>query len=286
MIAKMGVLIFVLGLLVFPVQAEELNWVGCGITKKAFMAELASAYEKKTGNKITIEGGGATKGIREPAAGNADLGGTCRHRLDLPEEKGVTLHHVAWDALVGITHIDNPVNDITTAQLVKILKGEIKNWKDLGGPDMPITLFVREGKINGVGLMTRELVLKDPDFDYAADAVVKKSSGPVEIGVGETPGGFGITGVSSAKKRKNLKILKINHVSPSKGGLRAGNYVYIRPLYLVAESEPSKAVRAFVDFALSPEGQAVISAQGTVNLEEGKLCAKRYQAMHKGKYIE
>ena len=54
-------------------EASELKWVGCGITKKAFMKELAAAYEKKTATKIIIKGGGATKGIRTVAGGVADL---------------------------------------------------------------------------------------------------------------------------------------------------------------------------------------------------------------------
>jgi phosphate transport system substrate-binding protein len=57
---------------------EPLIWAGCGITKKAFMAELAKAYEQDTGIKINLEGGGAAKGIRRTGAQTADLGRVCR----------------------------------------------------------------------------------------------------------------------------------------------------------------------------------------------------------------
>lgn len=273
-------------LMVLPLAAEQLKWVGCGITKKAFISELAKVYEKETGAKVVIEGGGATKGIRDAAAGNADIGGTCRHVIDVPEEKGVKLHHVAWDALVIIVHKDNPIDSITTPQLEKVLKGDIKNWKELGGTDKAITLFVRQGKISGVGLMTRELIFKDPDLDFRPDAIKKKSSGPLEKAILETPAGIGITGVSSARKRPNLKILKVNGVSPSKSALRSGRYAYIRPLYLATKSQPSETVGKFIQFALSPAGQAVISSQGTVNLKEGVLCKKKFLANYKDKYYE
>ena len=61
-----------------------LTWAGCGISKKAFMAELAKGYEKKTGVKIKLQGGGATKGIRTVASRENDLGGSCRQTLVNP----------------------------------------------------------------------------------------------------------------------------------------------------------------------------------------------------------
>ena len=61
---------------------ETLQWAGCGITKKAFMAELGKAYEKKTGIKVKLSGGGATKGIRNAAKGAIHIGGACRVSLE------------------------------------------------------------------------------------------------------------------------------------------------------------------------------------------------------------
>ena len=60
--------VIVLALCLFPrfAAAAELTWTGCGITKKAFMAEIAKVYEEKTGIKIRISGGGATRGIYYP----------------------------------------------------------------------------------------------------------------------------------------------------------------------------------------------------------------------------
>ena len=49
-----------------------LRWVGCGISKKAYVSELAKAYEKRTGVKIDIQGGGATRGVRDVAGVTAD----------------------------------------------------------------------------------------------------------------------------------------------------------------------------------------------------------------------
>ena len=55
------------------IAGGDIKWVGCGISKKAYVTELAKKYEAKTGVKVDLQGGGATKGIREVAAGNAHI---------------------------------------------------------------------------------------------------------------------------------------------------------------------------------------------------------------------
>ncbi len=276
-IVKERVFLFVLfaALLCFAytskTEAAGLSWVGCGITKKAFMLELAEKYKEKTGIKIVIRGGGATKGIRDVADGFSDIGGSCRHKIDNPAEKTAILHQVAWDALVVITHKKNPIDDITVSQVRDILTGKINNWKDPGGTDSPISLYVRKGKISGVGLITREILFNNPVQEYSRHAKVKKSSGPVERAISGDRNGFGITGISSAVKNSKLKILKVGGITPSKANIASGRYPFYRPLFLTTAEKPSANVRGFIKFALSPEGQAIISNQGTVNLREGKL---------------
>ena len=73
-------------------EKTTLTWVGCGISKTAFMGELAAEYNKKTGVEIKIEGGGTTRGIRDPAAMRADMGGSCRHVLPCIEEEKRKTH--------------------------------------------------------------------------------------------------------------------------------------------------------------------------------------------------
>lgn len=259
-----------------PVTAKELNWAGCGITKNAFMEELAAAYTQATGNPVKLSGGGATMGIRAVAAGTADIGGTCRLRLHdgkgnhHAEEKDADLHQVAWDALVVVVSPANPVGNITTDNLKKIYQGGIESWKDLGGEDKPIALVEREGKESGVGYTFRKLVFQDGNIDFAARSLKEKSSGGVEKKLEKLPNGMAIDGVSSARKNKEVKILTLDGVPPSRENIASGSYPLYRPLYLVVNKNASPEAKALVDFALSPQGQEIIAKQGTVNLEEGK----------------
>jgi len=245
--------------------SKTLKWVGCGISKKAYMHELAAGYEKKTGIKIQIKGGGATKGIREVANNNADLGGACRYKIPgSPKEARAILEPVAWDALVVIVHKENTVQDITLDQIRGLFLGKITNWKQLGGHDAPIRLIARKGKISGVGRAIRKLVFANYDQVFKATEYVK-SSGPLEKAVEKDINAIGITGISSARKR-NVKSLKLDGKEPSFENIKSGQYMLYRPLYLVIspEGRQKKEVTDFLTYAHSPEGKEIIRKNGTV----------------------
>ena len=247
-------------------QNISLIWAGCGITKKAFMAELAKAYEKKTGVVVSLNGGGATKGIRKAVKGQIDIGGACRPIIEgHPEERSAYQVPVAWDALVVIVNPKNPVKTITVRELQKIYLGEINNWKQLGGWDHPIELYVRRGKISGVGRTLRELVFANFQQDFPGAKHVVRSSGPLEKGVQSNVYGIGTTGISSAKRRK-VNMLQLNGKSPSYENIKSGSYVLYRPLYLVTRGQQSadKKVKDFITFALSRTGREVIRKAGSV----------------------
>jgi len=239
-------------------------WAGCGITKKAFMAELAQAYQAKTGIKVELQGGGAARGIRDAAALKVDLGGSCRMSLPGVErsELHASLHPIAWDALAIIINKKNPVNNITTEQIKSMYLGKIKNWSQLGGPDAPIRLYVRRGKYSGVGYTIRQYIFQDSSIEFVSDYVVK-SSGPLEKAVVKDPLAVGITGISSARKR-NVKIIGFDGKAPTYKNVSEGNYGLYRPLYLVTSPQPSKQAMDFVAFARSEEGRKIMRVNQTV----------------------
>ena len=245
-------------------QPNVIHWAGCGITKKAFMAELAAAYEAKTGIKVDLQGGGATRGIRDAAKLKIDLGGTCR--MSLPDvdkvEMHSSLHPVAWDALAIIVNKSNKVKQLTSQQVKDIYKGKITNWKQVGGNNVPIELYVREGKISGVGYAIRQYLFQNSDEDFISDYVVK-SSGPLEKAVEKRPNAIAITGVSSARKR-DVKIIGFDGKTPTYENVKNGQYGLYRPLYLVTSPSPSKVVKSFIEYAQSEEGQEIIRKNKTV----------------------
>jgi len=248
---------------------DTLNWVGCGISKKAYVTDLALGFEEKTNIHISIQGGGATKGIRDVASSSADLGGSCRYRLpDDPREAGAGFSPVAWDALVVITHKNNPVESLTVNQLKDIYTGKITNWKEVGGPDIEIKLFTRQSRFSGVGRTVRKLLFADYKFDMNSTQEFK-SSGPLEKSVVSTPYSIGITGISSAKLR-DLKIMKLDNIYPSYENIKLGKYQLYRPLYITynPRSEKIDLVKQFIKYTSSREGRAIMRDNGTLPYRE------------------
>ncbi len=241
------------------------------------MGKMAKVYEEKTGIKFRMAGGGATKGIRLAATGKADVGGSCRYKLlelngKSIESEDVKMIHVAWDALAVVVNKDNPIDSLTSDQLKGIFTGKIKNWRSVGGPNQPIRLLVREGKISGVGRLFRQLLLKDETYEFLESAAYFASSGPLERNLEKRKSlkfGISVTGISSAKKT-NLKVLKIDGNAPTKKSIASGLYPMFRPLYMTLNKNPDAQSKVFVNFVLSDEGQEIISSQGTVNLAQGK----------------
>jgi len=265
-----------LPLLAESAPAKKITWAGCGISKSAFMGEMAAAYEKKTGVKVELLGGGATKGIRQVASKEVQIGGTCRHVIEKDkslmtheEERRVELRPVAWDALVLMVHKDNPVENVSLDQLRKMYKGQITNWKELGGKDAPIELYVRKGKISGVGRTLRELLFYNYDEEFVAKYVAEETAN-LEKDMVTNPNGAGITGISSARKLKGIaKILKLDGKEPTYENIRTGQYLLYRPLYIVTNlQEKDPEVKKFVTFVSGDEGKQIMRSVGTVPYED------------------
>jgi phosphate transport system substrate-binding protein len=256
---------------------SSLVFKGCSIIRRAFMGEVAAAYEQATGHHIDIMGGGDTLGIRAVAAGDSDLGGSCRPALPdrFPTERGVRLTHIGWDALVFITHPSNPVDSITLEQAKAVLQGRLDNWRVLGGPDQRLIAAFRSqvpdhgGKYSGVGYMTRVMLFDDPEYDFTEKALFFSHTAEVEETIENIPYSLGVTGVSSARKRR-VKVLRLNDVEPSREQIASARYPLFRPLYLVTRGAPEAEVADFLDWMIGEAGQRVVAEQGTVNLREGR----------------
>lgn len=242
---------------------------GCSISNVGYLGALAREYERKTGTKVFVRGGGSVVGIEDLKNGTVDFAASCRGKMsDDPE--GIRFIQVAWDALVFIVNKTNPVTDISMDEVRGIYSGKITNWSRLGGRDSPVKLFVSRSRrgLSGVATSVRKLVTYGKNI-RAPNVRFVPSSGLAEQLVENTPGGFAITGFSSARKRM-VKMLKVNGIYPTRKAIINGKYGFMRPLFLVVPPNPKPEVVRFVSFALSKAGQQFISSQGVVSLLDVK----------------
>jgi phosphate transport system substrate-binding protein len=250
--------------------ATMLTGSGCSVSTTGYLIYFAKEYEKETGIKMHIIGGGSLRGLTDLSAAQVDFAASCKGPAP-NDPAGQTFIQVAWDALVFIVHKANPVNDITPEKVRDIYSGHITNWTQLGGTDMEIKSFIATPKgMGGVGQSLTNMVLGGKPPTQVANSSIQASSSAIwEQLVEKTPEGFASTGFSSARKR-NVKMLKVNGISPTKENIISGRYPLRRPLYIVINKDAKPEVRKFVDYVLSKKGQGLIASYGMVSLPEVK----------------
>lgn len=249
-----------------PATAEHLTASGCSVSNVGYLTDLAKEYEKRTGMKVFVRGGGTIVGIEDLRTGKVDFAASCRGKTP-GDPEDIQFIQVAWDALVFITHKQNPVNDISLDQVREIYAGQITNWIQLNGLDAPIKVFISRARkgLSGVESSTKELVLKGKNPAETRNTVFLASTGIVEQMVERTLEGFATTGFSSARKR-DVKMLKVQGVFPTQKTIINNRYPLKRPLYLLVPQRHRPEVKRFLDFVLSREGQMFINSRGVVSL--------------------
>lgn len=246
---------------------------GCSVSNVGYLNDLAKAYEKQTGQKVLVRGGGSIVGLSELGADKVDLAASCQSYLSKSKPSpDIKFIPVAWDALVFIANKSNPVKSITAGQVKDIYEGKITNWKQLGGSNLKLISYIStpEG-FGGIGEALEKYILNGKRPLTQSNSSMQASSVSIwEQLVERNVEGFASTGFGSARKR-NVTMLAVNGIVPSKSSIISGKYPFKRYLYLVMTQDAKPEVRKFIDFALSKKGQAFISSFGIPSLAEIKI---------------
>jgi phosphate transport system substrate-binding protein len=218
---------------------------------------------------IQVTGGGSGTGIAALIDGTTDICQASRQIKDaerdsLREKRNVEAVEtpVALDALAIYVNKDNPIDSLTIEQAGKVFKGEITNWKDVGGADQPIVLYGRDNS-SGTYVYFKEHILDNADFPEKYQAL--QGTGAVVSAVAKDKGGVGYGGIGYASDIKTLKIAKdaaSMPIEPTMANVLSNAYPISRQLYWYTAGTPEGGVKALLDWVLSPEGQKVVSEKG------------------------
>ncbi len=203
---------------------------------------------------------GSGSGIQAVSEGRCDIGLSSRSLKDEEKQSGLTETVLAYDGIAVIVGKDNEVEDLTLEQIAKIYKGEITNWKDVGGADAEIVVIGREA-----GSGTRdgfETITETEDACQYRQELT--STGDVITTVSQNPNAIGYASLASVKD--TVKTLKVNSVIPTESSVKDGTYLIQRPFVLVTKegAQLSEAAQAFFDYALSGEAGDIIVEAGAV----------------------
>ncbi len=174
-------------------------------------------------------------------------------------------HIVAMDGVCIVVHPSNPVTELTSEQIRGIYTGETTNWKDLGGPDMPIVVISRDTS-SGTYETFSELIMEKAKMAPGVEYV--NSNPQAHARVSTTTGAIGYVGLGFNDDK--VKALKVDGIEPTARTIAKGVYPVARPLYMFTAGYPKlgSVVHEFVTFHLTEEGHDIVLEKGFVPLTD------------------
>ncbi|QSQ23382.1 phosphate ABC transporter substrate-binding protein [Pyxidicoccus parkwayensis] len=223
--------------------------------------------------RIQVTGGGSGTGIAALLNGTTEIAMSSR-TIKPAEAQQVQARHkveakqtaVARDGVTFYVNEANPLRALSLEQLQAIYLGDAKNWKDVGGPDAPIVVYSRENS-SGTYVFVKDEVLKGQDF--TSEALTLPGTAAVVNAVSKEKWGIGFGGAAYGKGIRELAVkVGSDEVGPTEENIQSGRYPLSRDLFFYTRGEATGLAKTFIDFALSPEGQAIVTKVGYFPLKK------------------
>jgi phosphate transport system substrate-binding protein len=243
-----------------------------------FAEVLAEEYMgQNPSTALAVLGGGSGTGFSALINRTCDIADASRDintkEVALAYEKGIKPRRfvIAIDGLSIVVNAKNPLDKLSMPQVGAIYRGEIKNWKVVGGPDKAVSLYGRQSN-SGTYAFLQEHVLKNKN--YSTDMKEMNGNAQIVESVIQDEAGIGYVGVGyvydqNGKVREGLKVLNISkdERSPAyspldKANIDSGLYPISRGLFQFTDGKPGAEVAKLVMFETGPEGQKIVEREG------------------------
>jgi phosphate transport system substrate-binding protein len=225
---------------------EHFTWV--------LLDEISPVLERDYQVKLNLIGResmlghGCNQGIKkakENRPGHETFGFICCP-LDQAEvdKEGLSVHPIAREPLLIIVNKANPITDIPLEQVRAIYRGEIRNWKDVGGPDRPIVIVLRPHCPQRPGhwktIVPRVEEFRKDRIDVKAEAEVVQGVSDFAEGIGN----IGSTWVFEARHR--VKTVTVGGIAPTAENLASGKYPFYQEQSIVTHGPISSKLAAII----------------------------------------
>lgn len=251
--------------------AQKVRIAGSDTMLPLSQMEAYEFMQRNIDASLIITGGGSAIGIASLLDNRAEIAQSARELTKSErnsfKKMGKTIIEttIAWDALAIIVHPSNPVTGLTHEQLREIFSGQIDNWKQVGGEDMPISIYSRELN-SGTHDFFQSHVLDGKDF--TASALILPATGAIVQSVSQQKNAIGYIGLGYLEK--TIKPLLIsydggkNYYKPCSENVKNKLYPISRPLFYYYYSEIENTVNPFINFVMSITGQRIVEKAGYV----------------------
>jgi phosphate transport system substrate-binding protein len=226
---------------------------------------------------ISVTGGGSGTGIAALLNKTVDIANASRQMQaeEITQAKANGFDPIefviARDAIAVIVNPTNPVGRLTLQQISDIYSGKINNWSQVGGQDRPVVRLSREVN-SGTHVYFRDTVIRLGDQKnktlFATDTLLLPSSEGIVSELRQNPNAIGYDGLgyvpSDLKTVAVARDARSPYVLPSIATVNDKSYPIARDLYMYTAGQPTGAVKAYLDWIVSPEAQAIVANLGFV----------------------
>ncbi|MFC3023698.1 phosphate ABC transporter substrate-binding protein [Vibrio zhugei] len=216
--------------------------------------------------RVDVQGINSVAGMTMLKKGVADIA-LSSHYLALSEQESqLKVETLAIDGLAVIANLNNPVKNLSRRELFDIYRGDIRNWKQLGGADQPIAVITREpdsdSRYSFETLMGLNKVLNEHQVStMTPTALVVDSPAMMKSIVHNNAHAIGY--VSTGAVDHSINAMTIDHIASSPENIAKRDYPLSRPfLMLHYPKQDSKWVKEFLEYTHSKEAKRVLSKYG------------------------
>ncbi|MDN3612297.1 phosphate ABC transporter substrate-binding protein [Vibrio ostreicida] len=235
------------------------------------MEVFSETYMKTNSNVfIEVQGPGSSAGVKAAKNGSADLGMSSRNLKDSEKEPALKELTVAMDGIAVVTNPKNGLKALTAEQVTAIYKGDITNWKDVGGADKPIVAITRDTASGTRGAFEDIMKLKKKISGKKVSAIsqraqVANGNGALKTMVASNP--YAIGYISLGTVDNSVNAVAIDGVQANVSNVKNGSYKVARPfLVLYKEGKPSAETEKFLSWMVSSDAQALVDNNGYISV--------------------
>ncbi len=229
----------------------------------ALVSKAADLYHQSHSSvQIHVTGGGSLTGLDAVTKHQTDIGNSDIYAdPSVYTDPNLTDHLICATSFAVIVDPEVNISSLSTQQIRDIFSGKISNWKDVGGPDLPITPVIRPSS-SGTRALFEKYVLGGSQ--ESGNPMSTDSSTAILDAVAHTSGAIGY--VTTSVTNSGVRTIAIDGVSPTTQNIQSGKYKFWGYEHMYTLQNGENATTAFLDFMQSPQIQSLISQLGYISL--------------------